>query len=226
MAMFETKEQVLEKIMNQDKPLCPYCNKEMSIWESPPFAFSDGLGWDSPYLFVCFNDECSCYVEGWQNLMDNYAQNASYRCMRSPHSTKFDLMPVFSPIGGTGQIIDEEVVAEEEALKESMKRGFSVLSECYVSNDAVSVVRMLMDSTEPARVRIKAAEMAGDMADIEAVELMNNHRFGNEKLQKAVNEAVEKIHARYFTRECPFCAEIIKKRAKVCKHCNSEVAGK
>ncbi|MCK5418660.1 MAG: zinc ribbon domain-containing protein, partial [Desulfobacterales bacterium] len=36
---------------------------------------------------------------------------------------------------------------------------------------------------------------------------------------------VSKIHQRYFTRECPFCAEIIKKRAKICKHCQKEVAG-
>ncbi|MBW1822651.1 MAG: zinc ribbon domain-containing protein, partial [Deltaproteobacteria bacterium] len=28
-----------------------------------------------------------------------------------------------------------------------------------------------------------------------------------------------------FTKECPFCAEIIKKKAKICKHCQKEVAG-
>ena len=225
MAMFETREQVLEKVMQLEKPHCPHCNEEMKIWESPPFAFSDGLGWDSPYLFVCFNDECPCYIEGWKNLMDNYAQHASYRCIQSPNSTNFDLMPVFSEVGGTGQIVDEEVMAAEEALKESIKKGFSVLAECYVSNDAVSVVRVLMDATEPARVRIKAAEMAGDLAEVEVIDLLNNHRFGNEKLQETVNKAIETIHERHFTRECPFCAEIIKKRAKVCKHCNKDVAG-
>ncbi len=225
MAMFETKEQVLEKVMQLDKPLCPHCNKEMNLWESPPFAFSDGLGWDSPYLFVCFNDECPCYVEGWKNLMDNYAQHASYRCIQSPNSTNFDLMPVFSEVGGTGQIVDEEVMAAEEALKESIKKGFSVLAECYVSRDAISVVRMLMDATEPNRVRIKAAEMTGDLAEVEVIDLLNNHRFGNEKLQATVNKAIESIHERHFTRECPFCAEIIKKRAKVCKHCDKDVAG-
>lgn len=225
MTMFETKEQVLEKVMQLDKPLCPHCNKEMNLWESPPFAFSDGLGWDSPYLFVCFNDECPCYVEGWKNLMDNYAQHASYRCIQSPNSTNFDLMPVFSEVGGTGQIVDEEVMAAEEALKESIKKGFSVLAECYVSRDAISVVRMLMDATEPNRVRIKAAEMTGDLAEVEVIDLLNNHRFGNEKLQATVNKAIGSIHERHFTRECPFCAEIIKKRAKVCKHCNKDVAG-
>ncbi len=225
MAMFETREQVFEKVMQLDKPHCPHCSKEMNIWESPPFAFGDGLGWDSPYLFVCFNDECPCYVDGWKNLMENYAQHASYRCMQSPNSTNFELMPVFSEVGGTGQIIDEEAMVAEEALKESIKKGFSVLSECYVSKDAISVVRMLMDATEPARVRIKAAEMAGDLAEVEVIDLLNNHRFGNEKLQEAVNKAIETIHERHFTRECPFCAEIIKKRARVCKHCNKDVAG-
>lgn len=223
MAMFETREEVLEKVLRLDRPLCPHCDQEMKIWESPPFAVGDGLGWDSPYLFVCFNDDCPCYVEGWKNLMDNYAQNASYRCIQSPNSTNFMLMPVFSPVGGSGQIMDEQLMAEEQALKEAMKKGFSLLAQCYTTKDAVTVIRILMDATEPARVRIKAAEMAGEMADVEAVELLNSHRFGNQKLQEAVNEAVKSIHGRFFTRECPFCAEIIKNRAKICKHCGSEL---
>lgn len=225
MAMFETREQVLEKVMRLDKPLCPHCNEEMKLWETPPFAIGDGLGWDSPYLFVCFNDECACYVEGWKNLKDNYAQHASYRCIVSPNSTNFELMPVFSAIGGSGQIVDEQAAAEEEALKESIKKGFSILAECYVSKDAVSVMRILLDATEPTRVRIKAADMVGELADSAAVELLINRRFGNEKLQASVNEAIKNIHERFFTRECPHCAEIIKQRAKTCRFCNKDVAG-
>ena len=48
----------------------------------------------------------------------------------------------------------------------------------------------------------------------------------NENAEKPLTDnAISKIHTRNFTRECPFCAEIIKKRAKVCKHCGKEVAG-
>ncbi|MBA2879987.1 hypothetical protein HNR65_000294 [Desulfosalsimonas propionicica] len=223
--MFETKEQVFEKIMEQEKPACPHCGQEMSIWEIPPIAVGDGLGWDSPYMYVCFNDECPLFVEGWENMWENYAQRASYRCIKSPHGSNFEVMPVFSSIGGQGQIVDDEVVAAEERLKESIKKGFSILSECYVSNDSVTCVQMLLDPSEPARVRIKAAEMAGDIAGLEALEVLNNRRFGNELLQEKSNEAISKIHERHFTRECPFCAEIIKKRAKVCKHCGKDVAG-
>lgn len=222
---FETREQVLQRIISQDKPLCPHCEKEMSIWEVPLVTFSDGLGWDSPYMFICFNDDCPMYVSGWDNLWENYAQRASYRCIKSPNSSNFDAMPVFSSVGAQGQIIDDQVLAEREALKEAIKKGFSILAECYVSKDDVTVIQLLLDPTQPSRVRLKAAEMAGDIAGVEAIDLISNHRFGNEMLQKKAEEAIAKIHERHFTRECPHCAEIIKKRAKICKHCGREVAG-
>jgi predicted RNA-binding Zn-ribbon protein involved in translation (DUF1610 family) len=223
---FETKEQVLERIMDQVKPVCPHCGQEMEIWEVPPVAFSDGLGWDSPYMYVCFNDECPLYINGWDNLWENFSQRASYRCIKSPNDKNFEAMPVFSPIGGQGQVIDDQVMAEREALRENIKKGFSILAECYVSKDEVTVMQMLMDATQPARVRLKAAEMAADVGGLDAIELITNHKFGNRTLQEKADEAVGKIHERHFTRECPFCAEIIKKRAKVCKHCDKEVAGK
>jgi hypothetical protein len=222
---FETKEQVLEKILSQKKPLCPHCDKEMSIWEVPPFSFSDGLGWGTPYLFVCFNDDCPPHVKGWDDIMDNYAHNASVRCLCYPGTKQFQYLPVFSPMGGTGQIIDDQVLAEQEMLKEKIKRGFSILTDAYLAKDSVTVVRILLDATEPARVRLKAAEMFGDICEIEAIEPVRSAKFGNKILQKKVDESVTKIHERYFTRECPFCAEIIKKRAKICKHCGREVAG-
>jgi hypothetical protein len=84
---------------------------------------------------------------------------------------------------------------------------------------------MLLDGSQPDRVRIKAAEMIGDIGKIETIEPMRNHKFGSKILQKSVEDSLDKIHDRFFTRECPFCAEIIKKRAKICKHCGKEVAG-
>ena len=120
---FETKEQVLEKILSQPKPKCPHCNQEMKLWEVPPVTFSDGLGWGAPYLYICFNDECPEYKNGWDNLMENYAQNASYRCMNYPGTDTFEVMPVFSPMGATGQIIYEQVLMEEDVLRENTKKG-------------------------------------------------------------------------------------------------------
>lgn len=222
---FETKEQVLERILTHPKPDCPHCNEEMSLWEVPPVNVGDGLGWGTPYLYICFNDNCSCYKEGWDNMKENYAQSASYRSINYPGTETFEIIPVFSSMGGRGQVMDDQVLAQQEALKEAIKKGFSILADCYVSQDGPQVLQMLLDVTEPVRVRVKAAEMIGDIGELEAIEPIRNVTFGNQILQKNVDEAITKIHQRFFTRECPFCAEIIKKRAKICKHCQKEVAG-
>jgi predicted RNA-binding Zn-ribbon protein involved in translation (DUF1610 family) len=222
---FETKEQVLEKIMTMEKPLCPHCGEPMSIWEVPPINVGDGLGWGSPYLFMCFNDECPLYTKGWDDMLENYAHHASYRCINFPGTSQFELIPVFSQQGAKGQMIDDQVLAEQEVLKQNIKKGFSILADCYVNKDGVTILQLLTDSAEPVRVRLKAAEMIGDIGELEAIEPIRNLKFGNPKLQEQVDRAVSKIHERFFTRECPFCAEIIKKRAKVCKHCGKDVAG-
>lgn len=225
MIVFETKEQVLEKILAGDKPECPHCKEVMKLWEVPPINVSDGLGWGSPYLYICFNDDCPLYQQGWQNMAENYAHKASYRCMNYPGTQQFELMPVFSPMGAHGQIIDDQARMQEEVLKEAIKKGFSILAECYNTKDGVTVLRILLDPTEPMRVRVKAAEMIGDIGEIDAIEPIRNLKIGNEILEEEVEKAISNIHSRFFTRECPFCAEIIKKRAKICKHCSQEVAG-
>jgi len=222
---YETREQVLERVMQMTKPKCPHCDQEMSLWEVPPINFSDGLGWGEPFLFVCFNEECPAYVNGWKHMEETYAHRASYRCMNYPGTTVFEFMPVFSPHGGTGQMIDDQVIAQQEALKEATKKGFNILATCFVEKDGPAILRLLLDPAEPARVRMKAAEMLGDVGELEAIEPLRSFKVGNDLIQKKVDESVTKIHARFFTRECPFCEEIIKQRAKTCKHCGKEVAG-
>jgi hypothetical protein len=65
--------------------------------------------------------------------------------------------------------------------------------------------------------------MIGDIGELEAIDPIQNVNFGNQILQEKVEAAISNIHKRFYTRECPFCAEIIKKRAKFCKHCGKEV---
>lgn len=222
---FETKEEVLEKVLLMEKPNCPHCKEEMQIWEVPPVNVGDGLGWGTPYLFLCFNDECPCYTQGWDDLLENFAQRASYRCFSYPGETGFEVMPVFSPMGAKGQIIDEQALAQEEALKENIKKGFSILADAFVDQDDITVLGLLTDGSQPARVRLKAAEMMGDIGELGAIDPIRELKFGNPKIQEAVDTAIKKIHERHYTRECPFCAEIIKKRANICKHCGKSVAG-
>lgn len=224
--VIESKEEILEKIMAQKKPVCPHCHKPMSLWEVPPIAFSDGLGWGVPFLYVCFNDECPVYTQGWDDLMEQVGQKSSMRCMSYPGTSQFELLPVFSSFGGSGQLITDDTLSRQKAHEEAIKSGFSILADCYVNQDLVQIMKMTLDGEEPTRVRLKAAEMLGDLADTEAIDSLRNSKFGNQKLQEQVTLAIKKIHQRCFTRECPFCAEIIKLQAKICKHCKMEVAGK
>jgi len=221
----ETKEEYLKRMIDGEKPKCPHCNQEMSIWETPPISFSDGLGWCAPYLYVCFNDDCSLYKDGWQHMEENFGQTASQRCMRYLDSEDFECMPVFSPMGGTGQVIDNQTLMQEEMLKENIKRGFSILADCYVNKDGITILNLLTDPAEPARVRLKAAEMIGDIGESDAIGPLKSYKCDNEVIQRKIEEAINKLHERHFTRDCPFCGELIKKRAKICKECGKEVAG-
>ena len=223
---FETKEQVLEKIISGEKPNCPHCGEEMNIWEVPPISMGDGLGWGTPYLFICFNDNCPIYVQGWDNIEKKYGHRSSVRCLCYPGTKTFECLPVFSGAGAKGQIVDEQVVAQEEQAREAIKKGFSKLAESYAVKDGSVAMELLLDAAQPVRVRVKAAEIVGDIGQLDALEPINHLKFSNEILEKEVKQAIKKIHTRFFTRECPFCAEVIKQRAKICKHCGKDVAGK
>jgi len=74
---FETREEVLEKVIAMPKPKCPHCGVEMSLWEEPPMHMGDGLGWGTPFLFICFSDDCSLDRGGWNHSEETYAHKAS-----------------------------------------------------------------------------------------------------------------------------------------------------
>lgn len=220
---FETKEELLEKYIRMDKPHCPHCEKTMTLWEVPPINFSDGLGWGTPYLFICFNDECPSYKQGWDHLGKTMEAPASYRCINEPGQKNFEYMPVFSPVGATGGKLDDATLLEAEAKKELLKQTFSLLTDYYLSRDWDEILKVLLDPRIPPKARLKAAEMVGELGDAEAVVHLINHKFPTPVLQEGVEKAIAHLHERHYTRECPYCAEIIKQRATLCKHCSQEV---
>ena len=56
------------------KLLCRYCNATLKRVEMPV-----ELAWDNPIQYVCFNDECSYFVKGWDWMWENYGSKVSYR---------------------------------------------------------------------------------------------------------------------------------------------------
>jgi hypothetical protein len=224
MAML-TREDIYNKMVEETRPVCPHCGEGMVIWECPPVSFSDGLGWGSPYLYVCFNDDCPMYLEGWENIMDHYETMASYRCICDPMSGRMDSMLVYTRDGGKGYIIDEEIRARGEAQKAAERKGLEDLAAFYEAGNGAAVLKVLLAEDTLPVVCVKAAEIMGEIGTLEAIEPVRNHVFQDELAQEKAEAAIEEIHERNFTKECPFCAEIIKARAVVCKHCGRELKG-
>ena len=172
-----TRQDVYDKMVREKKPLCPHCKEEMVIWECPPITFSDGLGWGTPYLYVCFNDDCPLYLEGWKDIYDNYANIASYRCICDPTDGSMECMPVFSREGGKGYIIDEEIKAQEEARQAKEKKGLEDLERYYQAKDAPGILRVLLDEEALPTVGFRAAEMIGELGGLDVIEPLRNPRL-------------------------------------------------
>ena len=219
-----TREDVYNTMVKEDKPVCSHCGQKMVIWECPPVSFSDGLGWGTPFLYVCFNDNCPPFVEGWKNIMDNYATVASYRCTCDPMSGTIDSMVVYSREGGSGYVIDEEIRAREAAQKAAEKKGLEEINAYLEAGDGNAILKVLLSDDGVKPVRFKAAEVIGEVGGLDVIEPIRNHIFKNELIKAKAEASIELIHKRNYTKECPFCAEIIKARAVVCKHCGKDLS--
>ena len=218
-----TREDVYNRMVKEDKPVCPHCDQQMVIWECPPMTFADGLGWGTPYLYVCFNDDCPLYLEGWKKVYDHYANIASYRCICDPMSGRMECMPVFSREGGKGGIIDEEIRAREKARRAEQKKGLEALKGYYEASDATSILKVLLAKDTLPAVRSEAARLIGEVGGLDVIDPVRNYPFENDLIKAKAEASIKLIHQKNFTKECPFCAEIIKARAVVCKHCGKDL---
>jgi hypothetical protein len=94
--------------VEQERPSCPYCNEPMTKW-SPP---EDG-SWNTPYMYVCFNDDCPYYVKGWEWMWTQYARKASYRHRHDPRTGENGPLPVWSANALRGRIIETRETSDE-----------------------------------------------------------------------------------------------------------------
>jgi hypothetical protein len=76
-----------EKGMN----LCPYCGMPLSKWRCPPES-----AWGTEFQYVCFNDDCSYFVNGWEWMREHYNMNVSYRFRINPVNGEHGPLPVWS----------------------------------------------------------------------------------------------------------------------------------
>ncbi len=89
--------------MVEVRQACPHCGSRLSKWLVPVES-----SWSEEYFFVCFDNGCSYYKEGWDWMMEQYGQVASYRYVLNPATGTSSQIPVWSD-DATREIIVEDV---------------------------------------------------------------------------------------------------------------------
>lgn len=95
-------------LMTDAPPTCPHCASRLKKWLVP-----DGASWNEEFFYVCFNDECSYYKEGWAWMKQEYNQHASYRYTFNPTTGASMQIPVWSDTATREMIVEESEGGDE-----------------------------------------------------------------------------------------------------------------
>jgi hypothetical protein len=217
--MVVTKADVYEKVILSERPVCPHCGQRMRIWECSESGLSCGSGWGTPYLFVCTDDGCPLYVNGWKEMKKNYGRTCSYRCILLPDSNHTEAMMVFSSADCWPGLLDEAVIAADRLRGTNEDPAVQQQVQSFERQDLPALLVDLLDDAAHWKVRLKAAELLGELALPEALEPMQATGFTDKRIANAVRAAIQRIHETNNTQECPHCTETIGTDVNTCTQC-------
>ena len=205
-----------------EEHFCPHCKEKLSCCSTPPIHVGDGLGWGTEAYFICLNDECSLFKNGWEHIEAQFGHRASYRYMLLPGNSEGTPMMVGSSDAFKGCIIDPDSIKLQNERYAMEKEAAAKLDTCVADKNLQPVLHLILDEAADRKHREKAAGMLAELNDLSCIDPLRNHTFKDENLANRVNLAIQKLLKTNYKKECPDCAEIIKTQAKVCQHCGKE----
>lgn len=204
-------------------PVCPHCSVELSCCESPQIHVGDGLGWGSEVLYICLNDECSLFVNGWAQIEEKYGHNSSYRYMQLPGSKEANLMMVGSEDAFKGSVIDLQALDAQNVRYQKEKEALADLETAIETKNLEPALHLILDEAAAIDGRRKAISMLVPINDLACIDPIRNHKFRDTSLQSECTMAISLLLKANYKKECPYCYELIKSQAKVCMHCKKEL---
>lgn len=207
----------------KEEHFCPHCKQKLSCCEAPPFHIGDGLGWGTDVLFICLNDECPLFAGSWQQFEEQYGHSASCRYVLCPGNTTGESMMVGGKDAFKNSVINIEDLQRQNTRFAEEKAASAQLDTCVAEKNLEPVLYLLLDEHADLAVRKRACGLLLELQDAACVDPLRNHTFRNTDLEQMVNLTIAEMLKQLHLRECPYCAELIKAQAKICKHCGKEV---
>jgi hypothetical protein len=204
-------------------PICPYCNRELSCCEAPPFHIGDGLGWGAEVLYICLNDDCSLFVNGWAQIEEKYGHSSSYRYMQLPNSKEANLMMVGSEDAFKGSVIDLEEYESQNVRFQQEKQALAELDTAIEKKNLEPVMHLILDEAAAIDGRKRAISMLVPLNDLSCIDPIRNHKFRDTSLESDCNVAINRLLKANYKKECPYCSELIKSQAKTCMFCRKDL---
>ncbi|MFV0437714.1 MAG: zinc ribbon domain-containing protein [Desulfopila sp.] len=200
---------------------CPHCRTAMECCEAPQFHVGDGLGWGSDILFICLNDDCPLFVNGWAKIEQQYGHSASYRYMELPGSREKNLMMVGNKMAFKGAIVDPDILQRQNLRYQKEQEAITALGNCVNEHDLSPAMTLILDEGADKSQRKRAIQLLLELNDLACIDPIRNHRFRDTSLEQEANMVISQILKNNYLKECPFCCELIKAQARKCQHCKT-----